>query len=66
MTLETLGDGTQFNNVVDTIGTDGLLAPRAHNAASNNHFGSGSFGGRADNIRYEISQRNLEKVLLLY
>ena len=28
MTLEALGDGTQFNNVVDTIGTDGLLAPR--------------------------------------
>ena len=61
MTLEALGDGTQFNNVVDTIGTDGLLAPRANNAASNNHFGSGSFGGRADNIRYEISQRNTSK-----
>ena len=28
---------------------------------SNNHFGSGSFGGRSDNVRYEISQRNLEK-----
>ena len=61
LTLEALGDGTQFNNVVETIGTDALLSPRTHNAASNNHFGSGSFGGRADNFRYEISQRNTAK-----
>ena len=25
------------------------------------HFGTGSFGGRADNFRFEISQRNLSK-----
>ena len=61
MTLEALGDGTQFNNVVSSIGTDGLLAPRTHDAASNNHFGSGSFGGRADNVRYEITNRNTSK-----
>ena len=61
LTLEVLGDGTQFNNVVSSIGADALLSPRANNAASNNHFGSGSFGGRADNVRYEISNRNLEK-----
>ena len=59
-TLEALGDGTQFNNT-GSVGTDGLLNPQANDAASNNHFGSGSFGGRADNIRYEISQRNLSK-----
>ena len=61
LTLEVLGDGPQFNNNVDSIGTDGLLAPRNHDAASNNHFGSGSFGGRPDNVRYEISQRNTSK-----
>ena len=60
LTLEVLGDGTQFNNT-SSLGTDSLLNPRVNNAASNNHFGSGSFGGRADNIRYEISNRNLEK-----
>ena len=63
-TIEALGDGPQFNNFVGTgsnFGNDGLLPVRAHDPASNNHFGSGSFGGRADNIRYEISQRNVEK-----
>ena len=60
LTLEVLGDGTQFNNNVDTIGTDGLLTPRI-NAKGNEHFNSGSFGGRADNVRYEISQRNTAK-----
>ena len=60
LTLEVLGDGTQFNNT-SSLGTDDLLNPRVNNASSNNHFGSGSFGGRADNIRYEISNRNLEK-----
>ena len=28
---------------------------------NNNHFGTGSFGGRADNFRFEISQANLSK-----
>ena len=62
-TLEALGDGPQFNNFVGTgsnFGTDGLLPPRA-TSATNNHFISGSFGGRADNFRWEVSQRNLNK-----
>ena len=59
-TLEVLGDGTQFNNT-SSLGTDDLLSPRANNAASNNYFNSGSFGGRSDNVRYEIANRNLEK-----
>ena len=60
-TLEVLGDGPSFNNAVSSIGTDGLLPPRAHNAASNNHFGTGSFGGRSDNVRHEVTNRNLAK-----
>ena len=60
-TLEVLGDGPSFNNTVSSIGTDGLLGPRAHNAASNNHFGTGSFGGRGDNVRHEVTARNLAK-----
>ncbi len=61
LTLEVLGDGPQFNNNVDSIGTDGLLAPRNHNASTNNHFSAGSFGGRPDNVRYEVTQRNTSK-----
>ena len=41
------------------IDSNGRLSPR--DQETNNHFGSGSFGGRADNFRYEISQRNLSK-----
>ena len=57
--LEVLGDGTQFNNT-GSVGTDGILLPLT-SSASNNHFTNGSFGGRADNVRYEISNRNLSK-----
>jgi len=62
-TLEALGDGPQFNNFVGTgssLGTDQLLTPQA-NSATNPYFGSGSFGGRPDNFRWEISNRNLAK-----
>ena len=62
-TLEALGHGPQFNNFVGTgssFGEDNLL-PVRNNSASNNLLFSGSYGGRADNFRYEISQVNLNK-----
>ena len=62
-TLEALGDGPQFNNFVGTgsaLGTDQLLTPQS-DSTSNEHFGSGSFGGRGDNFRWEVSNRNLSK-----
>ena len=62
-TLEALGDGPQFNNFVGTgsnLGTNSLLTLRTH-SATNDLLLSGSYGGRADNFRYEISQRNLSK-----
>jgi hypothetical protein len=62
-TLEALGDGPQFNNFVGTgsnFGTDNLLPIRTHSAANNFHL-SGSYGGRPDNFRWEVSQRNTAK-----
>ena len=62
-TLEALGDGPQFNNFVGTgseFGTDQLLTPEV-NSSSNEHFGSGSFGGRGDNFRWEVSNHNTSK-----
>ncbi len=63
--LEVLGDGPAFNNIGPSgsaaVGTDHLLPTQTHVVASNNHFNSGSVGGRPDNIRWEISNRNLEK-----
>ena len=62
-TLEALGDGPQFNNFVGTgsnFGTDNILPVRTH-SATNNQLLSGSYGGRADNFRWEVSQRNLKK-----
>jgi len=62
-TLEALGDGPQFNNFVGTgsnFGTDNLLPVRSH-SSTNDLLLSGSYGGRADNFRYEISQRNIKK-----
>ena len=58
-TLEVLGDGPSFNNTVSSLGTDGLLGPRANSPTSNDHFGTGSFGGRSDNVRHEVTNRNL-------
>ena len=58
--IEVIGNGPSFNNT-SSIDGNGRLAPRVDNPASNAHFGTGSFGGRADNFRYEISQRNLSK-----
>ena len=62
-TLEALGDGPQFNNFVGTgsaLGTDQLLTPQI-NSATNKQFESGSFGGRSDNFRWEISNQNTSK-----
>ena len=62
-TLEALGDGPQFNNFVGTgseMGTDSLL-PRRTTSRSNEQLLSGSYGGRGDNFRFEISQRNTAK-----
>ena len=58
-TLEVLGDGPTFNNT-SSLGTDNILMPLT-SSRSNNLFGSGSYGGRSDNVRYEISSRNLSK-----
>ena len=62
-TLEALGDGPQFNNFVGTgsnFGTDNILPIRS-NSDTNKLLLSGSYGGRSDNFRYEISNRNLNK-----
>ncbi len=62
-TLEALGDGPQFNNFVGTgseMGTDSLL-PRRTTSRSNEQLLSGSYGGRGDNFRFEITSRNLAK-----
>ena len=60
--LEVLGNGPQFNNMTGSkgFGTDNLLTPLTSSAV-NDHFSSGSFGGRADNYRWEVSQRNAKK-----
>ena len=57
--LEVLGDGTIFNNT-SSVGTDQLITPRK-NSTGNEYFTSGSFGGRADNIRWEVSNKNTSK-----
>ena len=57
--LEVIGNGTSFNST-SSIDTNNRLAPRV-NSASNNHFLTGSAGGRGDNFRWEVSQRNLNK-----
>ncbi len=61
--LEALGDGPQFNNFVGTgsnFGTDNILPVRS-NSDTNKLLLSGSYGGRPDNFRWEVSQRNLNK-----
>ena len=57
--LEALGHGAIFNNS-GSHDSNGRISPRA-TSASNNHFLTGSYGGRSDNFRWEISQRNLAK-----
>ena len=57
--LEVMGSGPSFNNS-SSLDSNGRLAPLT-SSIGNDHFNSGSFGGRADNFRYEVSQRNLAK-----
>jgi len=68
-TLEALGDGPVFNNHTAShaeiagmsfYGTDNLLPPLT-SSAGNDYFTSGSFGGRPDNFRWEVSNRNVSK-----
>ena len=57
--LETIGHGPSFNNSGSEDG-NGRLSPLG-TSATNDHFTSGSFGGRGDNFRWEVSQRNLSR-----
>ena len=62
-TLEALGDGPNFNNFVGTgsdFGSNQLLTPQV-DSVTNRHLKSGSFGGRSDNFRWEISSQNTSK-----
>jgi hypothetical protein len=59
LTLEVLGDGTIFNNT-SSVGTDQLISAR-QTATANDHFSSGSHGGRIDNVRWEVSNVNNSK-----
>ena len=58
-TLEALGNGPIFNSS-GSQDSNGRINP-LKSARGNDHFTSGSFGGRPDNFRQEISQRNLAK-----
>ena len=60
-TLEALGDGPAFNNTGSIGATNNILTQLTSSAATNDHWTSGSFGGRATNYRWEISQRNTNK-----
>ena len=57
--LEVIGNGTTFNNS-SSIDSSNRLTPQT-GSRSNDFFTSGSHGGRADNFRWEVSQRNLNK-----
>ena len=62
-TLEALGDGPQFNNFVGTgsnFGTNSLLPSRI-TSVTNDLLLSGSYGGRSNNFRWEVSSKNLSK-----
>ena len=57
--LEVRGSGPTFNSS-GSLDANNRLSPMT-SSVGNDHFSSGSFGGRVDNFRYEISQRNLAK-----
>ena len=61
-TLQAIGSGPQYNSITGSLGygTDQLILP-ATSSAGNDHFDAGTFGGRGDNFRWEVSQRNLNK-----
>jgi len=58
--LEVIGNGPSFNNSGSLQDANGRMAPLT-SSIDNDHFSSGSFGGRADNFRHEVSQRNLSR-----
>ena len=58
-TIEVLGNGPTFNST-SSFGDDNILLPLT-SSAGNDQFSTGNFGGRPDNFRFEISQRNLKK-----
>ena len=58
--LEVIGNGPSFNNSGSLQDDNGRIAPLT-SSITNDHFGSGSFGGRGDNFRHEVSQRNLSR-----
>ena len=58
-TLEALGNGPEFNNS-SSLGTDEILTPLT-SSIGNNHFTTGSFGGRSNNFRWEVSNKNDSK-----
>ena len=58
-TLAALGDGPEFNSS-SSLGTDSILTPMT-SSTGNDHFSSGSVGGRSSNFRWEVSQRNANK-----
>ena len=58
-TLEALGNGPQFNNT-SSLGTDQVLT-QLTSSIGNDQFSSGSFGGRSDNFRWEVSNKNNSK-----
>jgi len=58
--LEVIGNGPSFNNSGSLQDDNGRIAPLT-SSITNDHFSSGSFGGRGDNFRHEVSQRNLSR-----
>jgi len=58
--LEVIGNGPSFNNSGSLQDASGRLTPLT-SSITNDHFSSGSFGGRGDNFRHEVSQRNLSR-----
>ena len=58
--LEVIGNGPSFNNSGSLQDDNGRIAPLT-SSITNDHFGSGSFGGRGDNFRHEVSKRNLSR-----
>ena len=58
-TIEVLGNGPTFNST-SSFGDDNILLPLT-SSAGNDQFSTGNFGGKPDNFRFEISQRNLKK-----
>ena len=57
--MEVVQEIESFNNS-SSIDSSNRLTPQT-GSRSNDFFTSGSHGGRADNFRWEVSNRNLQK-----